>query len=286
MHSSIMTIETATAAPAEDLIPEARQNQKRRYRRRGGLAVIAALAVTALVLSALLLLHGPGPGNKAQAELKPAASAGTSALVYFRPVLCFAPPYSAPAGASSQAGQIGTEPIPACSAASLLSAANLNVSPTSHSPIGYSSKNVDPDPRYASYPSSSAKQPGYASSTVLLPGHNGACDGQRMTRCVLGPAVMSSRSIGRATVVRAQAGQWWVDYTMAGGANSALWDRVAHQNFHQLLGIELDGVVYSAPLIEPMQSSYSSFDGRGAISGNLSHSDAVRLAKALNAHQG
>lgn len=284
-----MTIETAgppRPAPAEDLIPEARQHQKRRYRRRGGLAVIAALVVAALVLSALLLLHGPGPGNKAQADSKPATSAGTSTLVYFRPVLCFAPPYAAPAGASSQAGQIGTEPIPACSAASLLSAANLDVSPTSRSPIGYSSENVDPDPQYASYPSTSTEQPGYASSTVLLPGRNGACDGQKMTRCVLGPAVMSSHSIGRATVVRTPAGQWWVDYTMAGSANSALWDRVAYENFHQLLGIELDGVVYSAPLIEPMQSSYSSFDGRGAISGSLSHADAVRLAKALNAHHG
>jgi hypothetical protein len=284
MHSSIMTTETAdspSSTPTQVLIPEARQHQKRRYRRRGGLAIIAVLVVAALILSLLLLLHGPGAGSKAQADSKPAASAGTAALVYFRPVLCFA----VPAGASSKTAQIVTGPIPACASAFSLSAANLDVLPTSGSGIGYSSKNIAPDPQYTSYPSSSTEQTDDASSTVLLPGLNGACGGGQLTRCVLGPAVMSSRSIQRATVVRSRAGQWLVDYTM-GSANSALWDRVAYANFHQLLGIELHGVVYSAPFIQPMQSSYSSFDGRGAISGSLSHADALRLANAINAHHG
>jgi hypothetical protein len=287
MHSSIMTTKTA-GPPTEVLIPEARQHQKRRYRRRGAFVVIAALVVAALVLSSLLLLRGPADGGRAQADPKPPAAAAVSAsgAVYFRPVLCFAAPYIAPAGASSTAGQTGNQPIPACSAASLLSAANMDVMPRSSSPIGFSYNTIAPDPQYASYPSTSVGKPGYASSTVLLPGLSGACDQTSATRCVLGPAMMSSRAIARATVVRTQAGgQWMVDYTTT-DAGASVWDKVANENFHQLLGIELHGVVYSAPIMQPSQSSFSSFDGRGEISGNLSHSAAVRLARALNAHHG
>ena len=44
---------------------------------------------------------------------------------------------------------------------------------------------------------------------------------------------------------------------------------MAEENFHQLLAIELDGEVYSAPIIQPTQSTFSSFDGKGEISGSL-----------------
>jgi hypothetical protein len=275
---------TGSPAPAEVVIPEARQHQKRRYRRRGAFVVIAALVVAALVLSSLLLLRGPAARGSAQADPKPAVAAPASAQVYFRPVLCFAVAYAPSAGAGANGAPSGTEPVPACAAASLLSAANMDVSP-SGSPIGFSYKNVSPDSLYASYPSSSAGKPGYASSTVLLPGLNGACDQIEATRCVLGPAVMSSRSIAEATVVRSRTGQWLVDYTTTDGG-AAVWDKVANENFHQLLGIELHGVVYSAPIIQPTQTSFSSFNGKGEISGQLTHSDAERLARALNAHRG
>jgi hypothetical protein len=285
MHSSIMTTETTgSPAPAEVLIPEARQHQKQRYRRRGAIVVIAALVAAALVLSSLLLLHGPAAGGRAQADPKPAGAAAASAQVYFRPVLCFAVAYAPPAGAGAGGTPGGTEPIPACAAASLLSAANMDVAP-SRSPLGFSSANVSPDSLYASYRSSSVEKPGYASSTVLLPGLNGACDQIKATRCVLGPAVMSSRSIATATVVHSRTGQWLVDYTTTGGG-AAVWDKVANENFHQLLGIELHGVVYSAPIIQPTQTSFSSFNGKGSISGQLTQADAVRLARALNAHRG
>jgi hypothetical protein len=283
MHSSIMTTETTgSPAPAEVLIPEARQHQKQRYRRRGVAVVIAALVAAALVLSSLLLLHGPAAGGKTQPDPKPAGAAAASAHVYFRPVLCFAVAYAPAAGAGADGVPSGTEPIPACAAASLLSAANMDVTP-SRSPLGFSSANVSPDSLYASYPSSSVEKPGYVSSTVLLPGLNGACDQIRATRCVLGPAVMSSRSIATATVVHSRNGQWLVDYTTT-DSGAAVWDKVANENFHQLLGIEMHGVVYSAPIIQPTQSSFSSFNGKGSISGQLTRSEAQHLAKALTAH--
>ena len=97
---------------------------------------------------------------------------------------------------------------------------------------------------------------------------------------------MSGHSIATTQATQNQTGQWVVNYSLAGSAGSALWDKVAQENFHQLLGIELDGEVYSAPIIQPTQGSFTSFDGQGEISGGgntgLSQSDAQNLAQAMN----
>ena len=206
---------------------------------------------------------------------------GQTARMYFRPVLCFAYPQAVPKSQKNKVQPRGIETLPTCTPSSALTAANLNVTPNS-SPQGYSSNNVPPDTQYAVYPSTSVLKPSYATSTVLLPGIGGACDGTAAIRCVLGPAQMTGRSIASATATQNQTGAWVVDYTLAGSAGSALWDRVAQQNFHQLLGIELDGDVYSAPIIQPTQSSFSSFQGRGEISGSLTQQDAQNLAQAMN----
>ncbi len=206
---------------------------------------------------------------------------GQTARMYFRPVLCFAYPQAVPKADKNKVQPRGIETLPACTPSSELSAANLNVTPNS-SPQGYSSNNVPPDTQYAAYPSTSVEKPDYARSTVLLPGIGGACDGTAVVRCVLGPAQMTGRSIANATATQNQTGQWVVDYTLAGSAGSALWDKVAQENFHQLLGIELDGEVYSAPIIQPSQSGFTSFQGRGEISGSLTQADAQNLAQAMN----
>jgi preprotein translocase subunit SecD len=150
---------------------------------------------------------------------------------------------------------------------------------------GFSSNNWSPDPQYASYPSTNVHSPGYASRTVLLPGVSGACNETANERCVLGPAEMSSRAIAKATVTRNKTGQWVVNYTTTGAGAAAL-DKVAHENFHQFVGIEVNGVVYTAPLMQPTQTSFSTFDGRGELTGNFDRSQAMRLAGALNSHKG
>jgi preprotein translocase subunit SecD len=91
---------------------------------------------------------------------------------------------------------------------------------------------------------------------------------------------MTSGAIAKATATRNQTGSWVVDYTMT-TRGSALWDKVAEENFHQLLSVDFDGRVVSVPIIQPTQSSFSSFDGRGEISGNLTRAEAVALARAL-----
>jgi preprotein translocase subunit SecD len=204
---------------------------------------------------------------------------GQTARMYFRPVLCYAYPQAVPKASKTKTLPRGIETIPACTSSSMLNSANLNVNTTT----GQAQNNVPPDQQYEAYPSTSVAKPNYANSTVLLPGLAGSCDGNAQVRCVLGPSQMTGRAIGSATATQNQTGAWVVDYTLAGSANSQLWDKVAAENFHQLLAIELDGDVYSAPLIQPNQSSPTSFDGRGEISGgNLTQQDAQNLAQAMN----
>ena len=206
---------------------------------------------------------------------------GQTARMYFRPVLCYAYPESVPKGSKNKVLPPGIETIPACSSGSELTAANLDINTSTGEPTN----NIPPDSQYAAYPSTSVEKPNYANSTVLLPGLNGACDGAGI-RCVLGPSEMSGHSIASAQATQNQTGQWVVNYSLAGAAGSALWDKVAQENFHQLLGIELDGQVYSAPIIQPTQAAFTSFDGQGEISGGgntgLSQSDAQNLAQAMN----
>ena len=204
---------------------------------------------------------------------------GQTGRLYFRPVLCYAYPETLPTGGASQAPSTGA--IPACQSQYLLTASNLHVNTSTGEPAN----NVGPDPQYSSYPSTSTDAPNYASSTVLLPGLK--ANGASGDRYVLGPSEMTGRSVAsaRATLVP-HTHQWVVDYRLVGKTGSALWDKVAQENFHAFLGIELDGVVYSAPIIQPTQSSFTSFDGKGEISGGgphgLTRQDAQKLAQAMN----
>jgi preprotein translocase subunit SecD len=208
---------------------------------------------------------------------------GQTARMYFRPVECWAYPQSLPKHApKNYVPPPSTGTVPACSASSQITTSSLGVTPDSASQNGFTSNSIPPDPQYANTPSTSTLKPDYASSTVLLPGTAGACDNNNEVRCVLGPSQMSGQDISSATATQNQLGQWVVDYTLNGSSGSSKWDQVSQQNFHLPLGIELDGVVYSAPIIQPTQSSWSSFQGKGEISGSLTQQDAQNLAQAMN----
>ncbi len=202
---------------------------------------------------------------------------GQTARMYFRPVQCFAYPEGVPKGSKAKVLPRGNATIPACTPSSSVQAPNLVVNGSGGSNLNQ----IPPDSQYVPYPSTNPDEPNYPKNTVLLPGLSSSC-GSAALRCVLGPAQMTGRSIGSAQATQNQTGQWVVDYTLAGSAGSALWDKVAQANFHELLGIELDGQVYSAPIIQPGQAAFSSFQGRGEISGNLTQADAQNLAQAMN----
>jgi hypothetical protein len=197
-----------------------------------------------------------------------------SDVVYFRSVLCFSPAYSPTA--TPDPSPLSTS---SCSPASSLNVANLVVNPND-SNAGYSFQSVAPDPALAGVPSTSAAKE-TASSTVLLPGPLGYWPG--VARYLLGPAEMTSagRSIAEASASRDQTGAWVVNYRMT-KRGSALWDKVAKENFHKLLGVDFHGKVVSALLIQPSQTSFTSFDGQGTIAGNFTKAQATALARALH----
>jgi preprotein translocase subunit SecD len=217
---------------------------------------------------------------------------GQTAQLYFRPVLCTAYPLTL--GKATKATKTikaqpaekpisGTKTLPTCGATYATNAANLDVIPNS-SVQGYSSNNnLGPDPGFAQYESTPTTENNYEHRTVLLPGlPTSGTSLKNSLRYVLGPEQMTGTSIGSAVAQQSQTGAWEVNYSLKGSVGSTLWDTVASKNFHLMLGIELDGVVQSAPIIQPGQATFSSFDGQGSISGgNMTESDAKQLAQAM-----
>ena len=219
---------------------------------------------------------------------------GQTARLYFRPVECYAYPESVPKHApKNYTPPRGIGPVPACSPSYAINASSLNVQPNSANPNGFTSNNVPPDPSYVAVPSTATEKPNYADSTVLVPGVGTNCYTNGF-RCVLGPSVLPGIAVTSAQATQDQTGNWVVNYGLSnsskglpasckGQSGSQCWDAVASNNFHLPLAIELDGLVYSAPLIQPSQGSFTSFQGQGQISGGgLTQQDATNLAQAMN----
>ena len=76
-------------------------------------------------------------------------------------------------------------------------------------------------------------------------------------------------------------GQWTVSINFT-GSGSAKWDAVGSQYFHQQVAIELDGIVQSAPTIQPDVQAFSSFGGTAQITGNFGQDEASNLAQVIN----
>jgi preprotein translocase subunit SecD len=192
------------------------------------------------------------------------AAVGQTAQLLFRPVLCETTP------ASKTAKTVAT--IPACASTYAMTAANLAVNTSTGNPTN----NVPVDPAYTNIATTSP-QNDLAQNTVILPALGAT---KNAARYVLGPAQLTGKSVKSAIAQQNQIGQWVVNYTLT-SAGSPLWDKVANENFHALLAIELDGVVQSAPLIQPTQATFTSFAGQGEISGSFTESSAKNLALAM-----
>jgi preprotein translocase subunit SecD len=192
------------------------------------------------------------------------AVVGQTAQLLFRPVIC-----------QAEVGKkLTAKPLPACSADYQMTEANLDVQP-SNNVAGFTSNNLEPDPAYTDIKSTSPAKD-LPKDDVLLPvlGHKGV-------RYYLGPSELTGHAIKKAVAQQDQTGAWVVNYTLT-STGSPLWDKVASENFHRLLAIELDGVVQSAPIIQPTQTSFTSFDGTGEISGSFTEGSAKNLALAMN----
>ena len=140
------------------------------------------------------------------------------------------------------------------------------------------SYNVGADPTLALYPSTSPAQDAKEhNATVLLPG----VPGSGSQRYLAGPAKLTGHIVKSAIAQTLQTGQWVVNVSLTSSGAKA-WDEMAQQYFHEIIAIELDGVVQSAPLTLPNQSSFTSFNGQVQISGSFTESSAKNLAIALN----
>jgi preprotein translocase subunit SecD len=113
---------------------------------------------------------------------------------------------------------------------------------------------------------------------VVLPNKPG---GANASRYYLGPAGLTGKAVGSAKA-EFVSGQGWtvkVDLTSKG---SSQWDALAQQQFHKQVAIVLDGIVQSAPTIQPDSQAFSSFGGTAVISGNFTGGEASDLAKLIN----
>jgi preprotein translocase subunit SecD len=204
------------------------------------------------------------PGEKNTQQVL--ATLGNTAQLFFRPALCYAPALTVAKGKTPTPG-----PLPTCAPSSALTAANLQVTPNSSSVNGYTSANVQPDPQFATYPSTSPLNDN-KNDTVLLPGTAASGGG----RYVLGPAGMTGTAVKSASA-QLNAGQWAVNLNLT-SAGASEWDTLAGKQFHAIIGIDLDGQVISAPITQPTQQTPTSFAGQVQISGSFTENQAKTLA--------
>lgn len=202
------------------------------------------------------------------------ATLGNTAQLLFRPALCYAPPLTLSKG---QKEALPATSLPTCASSSQLTQANLQVTPNSNTAAGYTSNQSIPiDPTFAPYASSNPEEPGYKNATVLLPG----IQDLKGDRYVLGPAALTGTAIKSASA-QLNAGQWAVDIVLT-SAGSTAWDQLGEQQFHAIIGIDLDGQVVSAPITQPTNSQFQSFEGQVQISGGFTEDQAKALAVELN----
>jgi preprotein translocase subunit SecD len=97
------------------------------------------------------------------------------------------------------------------------------------------------------------------------------------SRYYLGPSRIASAQVRRA---RADfvSGQGWTVRLELTEAGSRAWDTLAGQQFHQQVAIVLQGKVAAAPIIEPSDAEFRSFDGIAVISGDYTRKQAQRVA--------
>jgi preprotein translocase subunit SecD len=209
------------------------------------------------------------PGVKDAATLL--KEIGQTAQLYFRPVLCYAPDYVAPKVAKGKKAA-SPGPLPtSCPAANQLVTTNLEGSTSSVNGVSYP---YNPDPALAAYPTTTTDNPkAYVLQTGLS---NSGFPG----RYLEGPAEITGTAVKSASAQLSQTGAWVVNMNLT-GAGSTAWDTMTKTYFHEIIGIELDGVVQSAPITQPSQGAWSSFDGQVQISGSFTQTTAQTLALAL-----
>jgi hypothetical protein len=227
---------------------------------------ISLVALLVGILVALLMTTASSAASGSGTSKRSGHAVG-GATILIRPVQCYASPYVP--------SQSANGPLPTCGDPYLLTTAAIDVSPGG-SVQGYASNNLAPDPAFAGYPNTAHDTP---IQSVLL----GDLRGQSASaeRYLLGPSEMRlvAANVESTSVQKTRYGQLIVKIQLT-PTGAAIWDRVAEENFHQFIAIDMGGKVVSAPIIEPTQRSFSSFHGVMEISGDINSATARTVAAA------
>jgi preprotein translocase subunit SecD len=114
---------------------------------------------------------------------------------------------------------------------------------------------------------------------VVLPNKPGT---KNSSRYYLGPAGLTGKAVSSAKAQFQSGGDGWTVVVNLTNAGSAQWDALAQKQFHQQVAIVLDGIVQSAPSIQPKDTTFTSFGGTAVISGGFTGGQASDLAKLIN----
>jgi hypothetical protein len=200
----------------------------------------------------------------------PASVLITAGALQIRPALCESAPYKKPAP-----GTVVAAALPEACSSNRYSLEEPNLTVDTSTAVSNLSS-IAPDPALASYPSSSASyNDSHPESPVLVP-----LLGASGLRYLLGPSELEGTAAASARVTF-EPSQWIVNVTFTDAGGSA-WDALTEKYFHEIIGIDLDGRAVSAPLIEPSQSTFTSFGGRMQIGGDFNKLTADELAAVLN----
>lgn len=227
-------------------------------------------AVVKVEHGALVVTNGP------KDLASPTSLLTSSPELLIRSVTCYV---------GAQSGPVSSSPLPTTCTGPQYAPPTVtpNDSSTSGTANGFTMPTTQPDPALSAFATTTAARDAASpGATALLPllslsGSNNT----GIQRYLVGPTLVTlSSKVASATVVYAPESGGWIVNVRLNSNESQLWDQVAAEYFHRQLAIDLNGVIVEAPLIQPTNSSFSSFDGQMQLFA-VTKNDAYDLAAAL-----
>jgi preprotein translocase subunit SecD len=195
---------------------------------------------------------------------------GETAQLQFRPVLCGAAPFHATKGTKASTAL----PSSCSSSQYSLQSPTLTVTPNATPDSNEGSIPADPvlTGIRSTTPAQDDSNPG---AYALVPWQGGGG-----LRYLVGPSELKGSAVASASAVF-NTPNWVVDANLT-SSGSGGWDTMAKKYFHEIIAVDLDGLVVSAPLTLPDSTTFTSFAGKVQISGSFTESQAKNLALDLN----
>jgi preprotein translocase subunit SecD len=213
------------------------------------------------------------PGAKNQSTL--IKQLGTTAEMFFRPVLCGAPAYTPPTPVKGKPTPVVKYVTPpTCAAPYAYSASYFDASAANGGQYEVPAEYAE-DPTYASYKSTPSTDDNPRKNVIFSTNGQGEAE-----RYVLGPAVIDGQVINGTIIKTAFSqlqtnGVWSVVFNLT-SRGSTLFNDLAAANYQKLVANDLDGTIVSAPSIND-----TNFNGSVSVTGSFTQASANALALNL-----